>query len=82
MWTAVPPSLLFKLSITLENGRDEVLAVFHGDDPLMVAQRFAAIHNLPTTAVSQLRDSIVANMGIDAPAATESRETFYGIQPT
>jgi hypothetical protein len=79
MWTAVPPSLLFKLSITLENGRDEVLAVFHGDDPLMVAQRFAAIHNLPATAVSQLRDSIVANMGIDAPAATESRETFYGI---
>lgn len=79
MWSAVPPSLLFKLCITLENGRDEVLAVFHGDDPLMVAQRFAAVHGLPTTAVSQLRDSIVANMDGMTPSATEAHENYYGV---
>ncbi len=56
------PQLLFKLSITLEGGRDEVLAVFAGDDPFAVASRFAAVHGLPDVAVPQLYDSIVANL--------------------
>lgn len=65
------PHLLFKLSITLEGGKEEVLAVFEGDDPTDVAARFAAVHGLPVAAVHQLRDSVFANLGTVLPPLLE-----------
>lgn len=67
-----PPALLFKLSITLENGKDEVLAVFAGDSPAEVASRFVAVHGLPRAAVSQLMDSITANLQAKGYEASEN----------